>query len=100
MNSQSIALSAIASPPSNPRRHFDDVELAGLVKSVKAHGVLEPIIVRPTYRLDGDKRGASLIDPERYFASVGRPADPLGMREALRRIERLGISLGNFTHTH
>jgi pyruvate-formate lyase-activating enzyme len=40
------------------------------------------------------------IDPERYFASVGRPREPLGMREALRRIERLGIPLGNFTHTH
>ncbi|HEY4442345.1 MAG TPA: radical SAM protein, partial [Candidatus Elarobacter sp.] len=40
------------------------------------------------------------IDPERYFASVGRPHEPLGMREALRRIERLGIGLGNFTHTH
>lgn len=40
------------------------------------------------------------IDPERYFEQVGRPAEPLGMREALYRIERLGISLGNFTHTH
>jgi molybdenum cofactor biosynthesis enzyme MoaA len=40
------------------------------------------------------------IDPERYFASVGRPHDPVGMREALHRIQRLGISLGNFTHTH
>jgi len=40
------------------------------------------------------------IDPERYFEQVGRPAEPAGMREALHRIERLGISLGNFTHTH
>jgi pyruvate-formate lyase-activating enzyme len=40
------------------------------------------------------------IDPERYFAEVGRPADPIGMREALARIERLGVPLGNFTHTH
>ena len=40
------------------------------------------------------------IDPERYFAQVGRPADPLGMREALARIERLGVPLGNFTHMH
>jgi pyruvate-formate lyase-activating enzyme len=40
------------------------------------------------------------IDPERYFAAVGRPLEPLGMREALRRIERLAIPLGNFTHTH
>ena len=40
------------------------------------------------------------IDPERYFAQVGRPREPLGMREALHRIEQLGIPLGNFTHTH
>ena len=40
------------------------------------------------------------IDPELYFAQVGRPTEPLGMREALHRIERLGVSLGNFTHTH
>jgi pyruvate-formate lyase-activating enzyme len=39
------------------------------------------------------------IDPERYFTTVGRPTDPLGMREALQRIERLA-PLGNFTHTH
>ncbi len=40
------------------------------------------------------------IDPDVYFARVGRPAEPLGMREALERIRRIGISLGNFTHTH
>lgn len=41
------------------------------------------------------------IDPERYFAAVGRPATPpLGMREALRRIAAAGIRVGNFTHAH
>jgi pyruvate-formate lyase-activating enzyme len=40
------------------------------------------------------------IDPESYFGLVGRPAEPLGMRAALARIERLGVALGNFTHTH
>lgn len=40
------------------------------------------------------------IDPDIYFARVGRPTDPIGMREALGRIAKLGISLGNFTHTH
>ena len=40
------------------------------------------------------------IDPELYFARVGRPQEPLGMREALRSIERAGVALGNFTHTH
>jgi len=41
------------------------------------------------------------IDPERYFAAVGRPAlPPLGMREALRRIAARGVRVGNFTHAH
>jgi hypothetical protein len=40
------------------------------------------------------------IDPDVYFARVGRPADPIGMRAALGRIGALGIALGNFTHTH
>jgi pyruvate-formate lyase-activating enzyme len=40
------------------------------------------------------------IDPDIYFARVGRPSDPLGMREALGRIGALGVALGNFTHTH
>ena len=40
------------------------------------------------------------IDPDIYFARVGRPVEPLGMREALGRVARLGVALGNFTHTH
>ncbi|HEY5349218.1 MAG TPA: radical SAM protein [Candidatus Lustribacter sp.] len=40
------------------------------------------------------------IDPDVYFARVGRPVDPLGMRVALERIAALGVALGNFTHTH
>jgi pyruvate-formate lyase-activating enzyme len=41
------------------------------------------------------------IDPERYFAVVGRPeAQPIGMRDALARIADHGVRLGNFTHVH
>jgi pyruvate-formate lyase-activating enzyme len=40
------------------------------------------------------------IDPARYFAAVGRPAEPLGMRVALGRIRACGVALGNFTHSH
>jgi pyruvate-formate lyase-activating enzyme len=41
------------------------------------------------------------IDPERYFAAVGRPNEaPLGMREALRRLAAHGARVGNFTHAH
>ena len=40
------------------------------------------------------------IDPEWYFATVGRPKHPAGMRGALSAIRRAGVLVGNFTHTH
>jgi ParB family chromosome partitioning protein len=33
--------------PSQPRRHFSENELSELSESIKAHGVLQPILVRP-----------------------------------------------------
>jgi pyruvate-formate lyase-activating enzyme len=40
------------------------------------------------------------IDPEWYFATVGRPRKPIGMRAALKSIRAAGVAVGNFTHTH
>lgn len=40
------------------------------------------------------------IDPEWYFETVGRPANPLGMRAAIEAIRDAGVRVGNFTHTH
>ena len=39
------------------------------------------------------------IDPALYFAAVGRPRNPLGMRRAIEAI-RERTRVGNFTHTH
>jgi pyruvate-formate lyase-activating enzyme len=39
------------------------------------------------------------IDPEIYFAAVGRPRNPLGMRRAISAIANV-TRVGNFTHTH
>lgn len=39
------------------------------------------------------------IDPAVYFAAVGRPSAPLGMRHAIERIGEM-TRVGNFTHTH
>lgn len=44
---QLIALADITPSKTNPRRHFDKAKLKDLAASVKAHGVLEPILVRP-----------------------------------------------------
>jgi pyruvate-formate lyase-activating enzyme len=40
------------------------------------------------------------IDPELYFAAVGRPTRPLGMRAAIAALHAAGAAIGNFTHTH
>jgi pyruvate-formate lyase-activating enzyme len=40
------------------------------------------------------------IDPHVYFAAVGRPREPIGMRRALASIRACGTRVGNFTHTH
>jgi pyruvate-formate lyase-activating enzyme len=39
------------------------------------------------------------IDPAVYFAVVGRPHAPIGMRRAIERMSALA-RVGNFTHTH
>ncbi|MBC5815242.1 MAG: radical SAM protein [Candidatus Eremiobacteraeota bacterium] len=40
------------------------------------------------------------IDPEWYFAAVGRPDQVAGMRAAIAAIASHGVQVGNFTHTH
>ena len=42
-----LAVADIAANPHQPRRHFDSAAMDDLVSSVKAHGVLQPILVRP-----------------------------------------------------
>lgn len=42
-----IPLRNIEPSSTNPRRHFDDAKLDELADSIKEHGVLQPILVRP-----------------------------------------------------
>lgn len=42
-----IKLSEIIADPDQPRRNFDEVSLGELSDSIKAHGVLQPIVVSP-----------------------------------------------------
>jgi ParB family chromosome partitioning protein len=34
--------------PRNPRRHFGDAELTDLAQSIREHGVVQPVVVRPS----------------------------------------------------
>lgn len=42
-----LPINNIAASPTNPRKHFDEAYLAELAESIKAHGLIQPITVRP-----------------------------------------------------
>lgn len=44
---QEIPLHVIKTGGTNPRKYFDAAAMAELVESVKAHGVLQPVLLRP-----------------------------------------------------
>ena len=39
--------------PRNPRRHFGDADLTDLAQSIREHGVVQPVIVRPSPQSSG-----------------------------------------------
>lgn len=46
-SSQAVAIDCIELPQQQPRRYFNSEKMAQLVQSVKEHGILEPLLVRP-----------------------------------------------------
>jgi ParB family chromosome partitioning protein len=61
-----VPIGRIQNNPFQPRKAFDDDELAQLTASVRAHGVLQPVVVRPA----GD--GFQLIAGERRLRAAQR----------------------------
>jgi len=78
-SSQSASLDKIHLPTKQPRRFFDADKLAQLIESVKEHGILEPLLVRPL------KDGAyELVAGERRLRAareVGLEEVPIVVRE-------------------
>lgn len=52
--------------PRNPRKHFDPEALAELTESIRAKGVLEPLLVRPLYRT----KGGAIISSDAFWETV------------------------------
>ena len=69
---QSISLEQIQLPTLQPRRYFDEQALNELVTSIKQHGILQPLLVRP---LKGGKY--ELVAGERRY----RAAQTAGLTE-------------------
>jgi ParB family chromosome partitioning protein len=79
-NNQSIAIDAITLSASQPRRYFDPQKLQQLTESVRQHGILEPLLVRPA----GKTGLFELVAGERRFRAakaVGLTAVPVTIRE-------------------
>jgi ParB family transcriptional regulator, chromosome partitioning protein len=76
-----IAIERIVSSPFQPRTRIDEDELATLVESIRAHGIIQPVLVTETldgYRLvAGERRlrAARLAGLERIPALVRQLAD-------------------------
>lgn len=43
-----LAVELIRPNPRNPRRSFADSDLADLAQSIRSHGIMQPVVVRPT----------------------------------------------------
>ncbi|HEY9845395.1 MAG TPA: ParB/RepB/Spo0J family partition protein [Candidatus Caenarcaniphilales bacterium] len=77
---QNLSIESITLPASQPRRYFDPEKLRQLAESVRQHGILEPILVRPS-----TKEGLyELVAGERRFRAaqeVGLTSVPVTSRE-------------------
>ena len=75
-----IELDQIHPNPRQPRKRFDSEQGSGLAESIRAQGLIQPVVVRP--RLEG---GYELIAGERRWRAArdaGLPAVPALVREA------------------
>ncbi|WP_019219263.1 ParB/RepB/Spo0J family partition protein [Bartonella florencae] len=64
-----IPIESISCNPHNPRRHFTESELDNLAQSIRQHGVVQPVIVRP---LQNNPQRFELIAGERRWRAAQR----------------------------
>jgi len=76
---QTVRIAEIEQNRSQPRKHFDDEALTELAESIQAHGMLQPIVVRPI----GDKRYQIVAGERRWRAAkrIGLSEVPVIIRE-------------------
>ena len=85
-----ISLEQIVLPASQPRRYFDPDKLEQLIQSIKEHGILEPLLVRPL----ADERYELVAGERRYRAATvaGLTEVPVVVKE-LTNSEALQLAL-------
>lgn len=88
---QKVPLDTIRPNPEQPRAHFDEGALKELAESIKVHGVLMPLVVRP---LAGG--GYALIAGERRWRAAGLAGlseVPVVLRDELAPVDQLELAL-------
>jgi len=87
---RSIPIDLVQRNPAQPRKHFDEAELSELANSIKTHGVLQPILVRPI----ADGRFEIVAGERRWRAAqrAGLHAIPAVIRE-FNEVEVLEIAI-------
>ncbi|GAB5507101.1 MAG: ParB/RepB/Spo0J family partition protein [Rhizobiaceae bacterium] len=63
-----VPIAFIAPNPRNPRRTFADADLADLAQSIRKHGIVQPVVVRPT----ADAERYEIIAGERRWRAAQR----------------------------
>ena len=71
-STQNVPLKQIHIAPTQPRRYFDPKALSELAESIKQHGILQPLLVRPRART-----GYELVAGERRY----RAAKECGLKD-------------------
>jgi ParB family chromosome partitioning protein len=85
-----IAIDLVQRNPQQPRKHFDEAELNDLASSIRSHGILQPILVRP---IPGGK--FEIVAGERRWRAAqkaGLHSIPAVIRE-LNEVEVLEIAI-------
>ncbi len=88
---QKILIQDIVPNPDQPRREFDDDSLAELAKSVKTHGVLQPIIVVRT----NDGKSYRIVAGERRWraAQAAKLTHIPAIVRSLKELEEVELAL-------
>lgn len=87
---RSVPIDLVQRNPQQPRKHFDEGELTDLANSIKTHGILQPILVRP---IAGGKY--EIVAGERRWRAAQRAglhSIPAVVRE-LNEVEVLEIAI-------
>ena len=69
MSDGRVPIEFVSPNPKNPRRHFGDAELTDLAQSIREHGVVQPVVVRPA---QGQTGHFEIIAGERRWRAAQR----------------------------